>query len=517
MPPKGCLTRERATRGIRVSISVTLAPIVGLLIVDSSRAQAAQYWYYCDPTHTYYPYVNTCSVPWREVLATASPPAQSEPARLTPSSTATIVAPQNEAQPSTAFQQGQADRQAWESWFDNLAADKRGGADYWAAHRSVPNPRPCGAVPPSTGADWTAGCLASQQKLAASDVRRKSESDYRLGWNSPVAVAPSQLPAAEPLVYPPVHDQPPEVATQARARVTPPDPSNVGGASYKNEATHVLAQWTGNSMMTTRPFHVEGPFEIQWTAASGYFSIHLARVGGREELIANQVAPSDSSSYVPNPGDYYLKITSSAPWGIKIVPVEPTEPVGAATNALRTGALSGPDDGPITTARPPELVPIKASSEKPDDESAVLEIVEAAMSRYKTGQNDMQRGAARPIRGQSICSVLPSRRARNWIGTVTKLSTNGDGKGVLHVQVAPDIYVQTWNNALSDTFDKTLIDPQTALFRTVSQLREGQKVRFSGSFASSEIDCIEEASMTMQGSITQPEFIFKFDTVSAIE
>ena len=26
-----------------------------------------QYWYYCDPVREYYPYVQTCSAPWRQV------------------------------------------------------------------------------------------------------------------------------------------------------------------------------------------------------------------------------------------------------------------------------------------------------------------------------------------------------------------------------------------------------------------------------------------------------------------
>jgi hypothetical protein len=104
----------------------------------------------------------------------------------------------SEPQPSAAYRQGQADRLSWESWFSDLTGDERAGADYWAAHRSLPNPGSCSVVPPSTGADWSAGCVAAQQKLAAWDVRRKSEPDYRLGWNNPAPVASSPLPPAEP-------------------------------------------------------------------------------------------------------------------------------------------------------------------------------------------------------------------------------------------------------------------------------------------------------------------------------
>ena len=98
-----------------------------------------------------------------------------------------------EPQPSAAFQQGQLARQAWETWFGSLTGERRAGADYWAGQRSLPHPGSCSAAPPSTGADWTAGCYAAQGKLADADVRRKTEPAYRLGWNDPAAAAPAPV------------------------------------------------------------------------------------------------------------------------------------------------------------------------------------------------------------------------------------------------------------------------------------------------------------------------------------
>lgn len=86
-------------------------------------------------------------------------------------------------QGSPAYQQGHADRQSWESWFAALIGEYRSGAEYWAAHRSTPHPRSCSAIPPSTGHEWTVGCLAARQRLATADARRKTEPEYRLGWN----------------------------------------------------------------------------------------------------------------------------------------------------------------------------------------------------------------------------------------------------------------------------------------------------------------------------------------------
>ena len=81
---------------------------------------------------------------------------------------------------SYAFLQGLADRGAWERWFSFTTGDYRNGALYWSAQRSLAYPGSCTAM----GGDATAGCLAAQARLGASDIRRKREPDYRQGWNS---------------------------------------------------------------------------------------------------------------------------------------------------------------------------------------------------------------------------------------------------------------------------------------------------------------------------------------------
>jgi hypothetical protein len=57
----------RLTLSMRV-FWVALPIFAGLLMANAAHAQQpAGKWYYCDPTHAYYPYVKTCAVPWREV------------------------------------------------------------------------------------------------------------------------------------------------------------------------------------------------------------------------------------------------------------------------------------------------------------------------------------------------------------------------------------------------------------------------------------------------------------------
>jgi len=89
----------------------------------------------------------------------------------------TTIAPTPPASPM--FQRGLADRTAWENWLLKLDGDKRAGAEYWASQRSISHPGPCIGTPA-----FVAGCNQAKPRLAPCDILRKSEPDYKLGWNS---------------------------------------------------------------------------------------------------------------------------------------------------------------------------------------------------------------------------------------------------------------------------------------------------------------------------------------------
>lgn len=181
---------------MRAAFCLTLPIFAGLVLANGAHAQASGSWYYCDPAHAYYPYVSRCPVPWRAVTPYVygqMQPSPVGPAVSAQAAPAPILLSPTKVQPSSAYQQGQGDRQAWEIWFGTLKGDYRAGAEWWAGQRSLPSPRSCAAAPPSTGAGWRAGCFAAQEKLTPSDVRRKTEPEYRLGWNNPAPVASSPI------------------------------------------------------------------------------------------------------------------------------------------------------------------------------------------------------------------------------------------------------------------------------------------------------------------------------------
>src|ERR1035437_9280307 len=152
----------------------------------------------------------------------------------------------------------------------------------------------------------------------------------------------------------------------------------------------------------------------------------------------------------------------------------------------------------------------------PPSESRFIEIVSIAQSDSKRTDNDMQKGGVKSRRDKSICSTLSSYAVADWIGRVEKIDSNSDGKGVLEITIAPDVIVGTWNNEFSDIGSNTLIEPGSQVFESAAAMKNGQLVVFSGTFLpGSSGDCLIESSMTLNGKVESPEFIFRFSKVSA--
>ena len=145
--------------------------------------------------------------------------------------------------------------------------------------------------------------------------------------------------------------------------------------------------------------------------------------------------------------------------------------------------------------------------EYPENETALIEASKKAMNKAKKAENE---------RNNAICSSIGSFTVTDWVGTISKIDSNSDGYGVLKIELAKNIYVQTWNNSLSDTFDHTLIKPSTTLFETVSNLKKGQKVKFSGKFFKDDDTCISEGSLSLDGKLKEPEYIFRFSQVTPL-
>ena len=158
----------------------------------------------------------------------------------------------------------------------------------------------------------------------------------------------------------------------------------------------------------------------------------------------------------------------------------------------------------------------KPATTLPVDESDLISTVNAFEERYSGAANEFQKSAIRRERANTIAEILPSRSVSGWIGQVASMHTTSDGRGVLSVKFPGSyhIEVETMNNIISDISSDTLILQESPLYHQVANLAEDDKVIFSGRFASSDMDYIEEFSVTEEGSMTEPDFVFTFASVS---
>ncbi len=173
--------------------------------------------------------------------------------------------------------------------------------------------------------------------------------------------------------------------------------------------------------------------------------------------------------------------------------------------------------GAVVTATSSPLV-----QAMPDQQRAFLALVKKAREEMAKAENDMQRGGALARRNAAFCQTLQLYSGiTDWVGTVAKVSSNSDGKGVLSVNIniagGSPVEVKTWNNAVSDFRDLTLLDSSSPLFAAASRLEKGASVRFSGMFMADSDTCIGEQSMTLRGKVEQPEFTFRFSGVERVK
>lgn len=156
------------------------------------------------------------------------------------------------------------------------------------------------------------------------------------------------------------------------------------------------------------------------------------------------------------------------------------------------------------------------AAELPQNEKTFIVIATNAVTQADKATNASQRGGVKTRRDDALCSTLSQKRVNNWVGKVSKVDADKNGKGLLAVKIAENVTLKTWSNDLSDASDKTLIDPGSKLFEKTTMLTVGDQVRFSGEFFGGDRACIKEAALNPDGSLKEPDFIFRFSEVDKI-
>lgn len=153
----------------------------------------------------------------------------------------------------------------------------------------------------------------------------------------------------------------------------------------------------------------------------------------------------------------------------------------------------------------------------PQEQQDFISVINKMKEEYDSAENELKKSVIRTKRGKLIADALNnSHQINNWSGIVKTLKTTSNGKAIFAIVIqGTEIELGTVNNEFSDLFgDKTLIDQNNPLYNTISDLNEGEKIRFSGKFLkSNETDFAMEMSLTENGSMKNPEFIVQFNKV----
>ena len=216
-------------------------------------------------------------------------------------------------------------------------------------------------------------------------------------------------------------------------------------------------------------------------------------------------ASKDESQLAPGKLPEPLSVTTTTVVGTE------TDPLGEQGTGQAQPAAA-PPPAPVPAVPPPPTDADKLADlapKQPRDEAGFTKAVSDARTAYdKAGDDD--RGALQSSRATAICAAVKKPDVQGWVGAVKEIDRDPGGRTLVSIALPDGTLVKTWNNAMSDIEDKTLILAGTPLAAAVGKLAIGDPIRFSGTFFADEPDCYRSSRLSLDQSMTEPSFLFRF-------
>jgi hypothetical protein len=164
------------------------------------------------------------------------------------------------------------------------------------------------------------------------------------------------------------------------------------------------------------------------------------------------------------------------------------------------------------------IMPIKLDHTKneikyPPQQEQFLDEINRSQILFKKVINEIEEFEIKEERDITLRKMLPTFQARDWIGSIETIDITSEGGVILSVSMPNSVHVATWNNQLSDLFDKTIIPNNSPIYDVIKMLKIGDNIIFSGSFLVNYDGNLYETSLTKKGSVLNPKFIFYFTEV----
>lgn len=189
------------------------------------------------------------------------------------------------------------------------------------------------------------------------------------------------------------------------------------------------------------------------------------------------------------------------------VTVTPSQEAGAgrATSTTAAPATQQTTIAPQQTTQAQQEPVVQYSAEQ----QALLSTVYQARADYEAAQTDLQR--AQVVKNRTAALLAGGTSASAWSGTIKTVGANGEGKAYVEIEFGDHVAVQTWNNAVSDIYDDTLIPDSSPIYDALLGLTPGDAVTFSGEF----LRDFEATNVTEVFGIEDPQFLMKFTEIAA--
>jgi len=156
--------------------------------------------------------------------------------------------------------------------------------------------------------------------------------------------------------------------------------------------------------------------------------------------------------------------------------------------------------------------PVIAGQSEPipytDFQLSFMRVIKDYSQKYKAAENELQKSSLVTERHKAFNKLKGDpKKIKDWYGVIEKMGTNGEGKAYIVLNLSPNLITfSTWNNSFSDINDKTLIPQTSPVFKSLSKMKVGNVVKFSGRLKAPK-------NMTEAGKMQEPDFLFIFKSI----
>ncbi len=222
---------------------------------------------------------------------------------------------------------------------------------------------------------------------------------------------------------------------------------------------------------------------------------------------------SESNEITPAARPWYKKKRFIIPFALMVLIVG----IGGSSSSDSENTNNASVEASASEA-PEEVIPTQDPNMTdyglyPQSQADFVSLVEQAREDLDNAETDLQESVVVRGRDDALCGVLSSRVANKWVGEVKDVGANGEGKAYLEIEIANDVRVKTWSNALSDIFDNTLIPTSSKFFDRLVAMQKGDLVYWSAKFLSDSNSCLKGANLTEYFYGKDPKFIVDFKDV----